>query len=45
MILNILIGIDPYLQPGVHAIYRFDDKQDEYHHIQEWLENEFRTNT
>ena len=39
----ILIGIDPYLQPGVHTIYRFSTKEQIYDHVEKWLESEYYT--
>lgn len=33
----ILVGIDPFLQPGVHSIHRFDIESDAYEYMGNWL--------
>tara|TARA_B100000575_G_C23123512_1_gene650530 strand:+ start:1619 stop:1912 length:294 start_codon:yes stop_codon:yes gene_type:complete len=43
MSIFVLIGIDPYLQPGVHAIYKFSEKKELYEFVEKWLESEYDT--
>lgn len=44
MLVYILVGIDPYEQPGVHTIYKFKSYQDVCIFMKKWLEKEFDKN-
>ena len=40
MTINILIGIDPFGQPGVDKIYNFDTKQELIEFVRTWVYND-----
>ena len=40
MLVHILIGIDPFSQPGVHQIYKFDSRQELLQFLDSWLYND-----
>ena len=40
MLINILIGIDPFGQPGVDKIYKFDTKSELVEFVRTWLYND-----